>query len=157
MSDSPYAPPAAPLRDSPSTTLSWWVGWISASAATGTNYLLGYLISPLLQHLYSVGVSSDTELYQAMFSSVGVNVLLLLIAAGGYILSGYVAASLAPARPTAHALLAGVICIAIGAVGYLGILGSPLLQSVQVTGFLLTIPCVLAGAAWYSRSRGKEV
>ena len=157
MSDSPYAPPTAPLRDPPSAPLSWWVAWISASAATGTNYLVGYLASPFLQHLYSPGVSTDTALYQTMFSSVGVNVLVLLIAAGSYFLGGYLAASLALARPVVHALLAGAICIVIGAVGYLGVFSSPLLLWAQVIGFLLTIPCVLAGAAWYSRSRGQEV
>ena len=92
-----------------------------------------------------------------MFSSVGVNVLVLLIAAAGYSLGGYLAASLAPARPIAHSVLAGAICIAIGAVGYLGVLSSPLPLWVQITGFLLTIPSFLAGASWYSRSSVKEV
>jgi len=110
-----------------------------------------------LQHFYALGTSTHTELYQAMFSSVGVNMLVLLIAAGGYFLGGYLAASLGPTRPIAHALLSGVICIVIGAAGYLGVVSSPLLPWAQVMGFLLTIPCVLAGAAWYSRSRGQEV
>src|SRR5262245_11673012 len=43
VTDSPYAPPTAPLRDPPSAPLSWWVAWISASGATGTNYLVGSL------------------------------------------------------------------------------------------------------------------
>jgi len=80
----------------------------------------------------------------------------LLIGAGGYLFGGYLAASLAPARPIAHALLGGVICIVIGAVGYLGVVASPFPLWLQLGGFLITLPCALVGAAWHSRTRRQE-
>jgi hypothetical protein len=44
-----------------------------------------------------------------------------------------------------------------GAVGYLGVIDSPYPYWAEVSGFVMTLPCFLAGAAWHARSRRHEV
>ncbi|MBL8516583.1 MAG: hypothetical protein JNM76_06410 [Betaproteobacteria bacterium] len=146
MSDSIYAPPNSPVGDPREEEFSWSIAFVVASAGTGSSYLAGMLLSPLIQRFYARGLADENQLYQLMFSAFGFNLIVVVLNAAGFFFGGRLAAILAPSRPMAHAAAGGGICILIGAIAYLGVIGSPLPVLTQVVGFAIVLPCFLAGA-----------
>ena len=93
-----------------------------------------------------------------MVQSMEFGVAVLVLSAFGYTLAGYTAASLAPSRPVVHAVVAAFVCMATGAVGYLGVFPSPFPPWLQVLGFVITLPCAILGALRFTRrASGREL
>lgn len=155
MSTSPYIPPNAPIQDAPSESVTWWVVWIAASSATGAAYLVGSVLSPFFQHWFAWEVPKGADWYQVMVTSPIFALTSLMLTACAYVQGGYVAAALSQSLSTRHAAAAGAVCIAIGAIAYLGIVPSPLPYWAQSLGFLMTFPCFLLGAKWQTRTRAR--
>lgn len=156
MTDPIYKPPSTPVADPTDEVFSWFAAGVAASAGTGASYLTGMLLSPLVQHFYAQRISDLSVIYQVMFSSPGFSILVLAINACGYFFAGQLAARMAPHGPVLHSVAAGGICIFVGAVAYLGVVGSPLPVWTQVAGFVLPIPCMIAGALSFKKSLAEK-
>ena len=151
MQDSRFNPPTTPVSDPPAESISWFPAWVAASAATGSAYLVGSVFSPFLQHWFARKGGAEGAWYHEMVASSPFSVISLLLSACGYVLGGYIAASLSHGHRARDALFAAVICLLIGAVGYLGVVPSPLPYWAQAFGFLMTVPCFLIGMRWRAR------
>jgi hypothetical protein len=153
MAQNPYEAPTARVEDRSPEHFSWWAVWVAAAAGTGTAFMIGCWMGPPFQHWFSAQAVSEAELYQTMVQSLAFGVAALLATGFGYGLGGYTAASLAPTRPILHGVVAACMCMATGAIGYLGVFPSPFPLWAQTTGFMLTVPCAVLGALYFARRK----
>lgn len=139
--------------DESTSRFSWWAAGIGAASSTGSAYMVAGLFSPLIQHHFNARLSANQNLYVVMTQSPAFGLFMLLIAALGFALGGYVAASLAPSNGRVHATAAAFLIVVVGAVAYLGVFPSPYPAWVDVAGFLLAFPCMLLGARYSEKHR----
>jgi len=147
MSNNPYTPPSAPVRDrQPEGAGSTWkavtFGVLADIAGT---FLAGIVLLVVLGSVLVSRGASPEELDRALMQSDAYLMLAGVVGLGFTVLGGYVAARVANQREYYHGLLTGVVVLAFGELmTNLSPEGYPL--AYRIIGDLLAIPAALFGA-----------
>jgi len=147
MSNDPYSPPSAPVRDrGPEAAGSTWkaVTFGVLADVVGT-FLAGIVLFAALGSVLVSQGASPEELDRTLMQSDAYLMLAGAVGLGFTVLGGYVAARVANQREYYHGLLTGVVVLAFGELMIsLSPDGYPL--AYRIVGDLLAIPAALFGA-----------
>jgi hypothetical protein len=147
MSDDPYTPPSAPVRDrQPEGVGSTWkavtFGVLADIAGT---FLAGLLLLVVLGSVMVSRGASPEELDRTLLQSDAYLLFAGVIGLGFTVLGGYVAARVANQREYYHGLLTGIVVLVFSEMmTSLSPEGYPL--AYRIIGDLLAIPAALFGA-----------
>lgn len=146
MSEDPYTPPSAPLRDRlPEPVGSTWKAVTLGALADIAATVLGSLV--LFSILGSIMVSqgADPEQLDADLMASDVTMLLgLVLGLLCTVLGGYVAARVANQREYYHALLTGIVVLVLGEL-MLSVSPDSTTLAMRIVHDLLVVPAALLG------------
>jgi hypothetical protein len=157
MSNDPYSPPSAPVRDRlPEQGGSAWKAVTFGVLADVFATILGSIVlfAVIGSAMVSQGTSPadvDSNLVESDLSMV----LGLALGLACTVLGGYVTARVAQRREYYHALLTGIVVLVLGEIMMSGSGGSASL-ALRVIGDILAIPAALLGAYLYKAGRVAE-
>jgi len=146
MSNDPYTPPSAPVRDrDPEASGSTWkaVTFGVLSDIVGT-FLAGIVLFALLGSMLVSQGASPEELDRALMQSDAYMLMAGVTGLGFTVLGGYVAARVANQREYYHALLTGVVVLVFGEL-MIGMSGEGYPLAYRIIGDLLAVPAALLG------------
>lgn len=147
MSDNPYTPPSAPVRDrDPERTGATWKAVLFGVTTDlfGTT-IAGMLLLVLFSGMLVAQGQAPEDISRTLLQSNQYLLLSLVVGLSFTMLGGYVAARVANHLEYRHGLIVGVIVLIIGEIMVSGDpTGMPL--SVRVIGDLLVVPAALLGA-----------
>jgi hypothetical protein len=157
MSNDPYVPPSAPVRDRlPEPGGSAWKAVTFGVLADVSATILGSIV--LFAVLGSAMVSQGAAPEALDSNLVGSDLSMLLGLTLGLsctVLGGYVTARVAGRREYYHALLTGIVVLVLGEIMLSGSAGSASL-AMRVIGDILAIPAALLGAYLCKSGRQSE-
>lgn len=146
MSNDPYTPPSAPVRDrGPETAGSTWkaVTFGVLADILGT-FLAGIVLFAVLGSILVSQGATPEELDRTLMQSDAYLVLAGVLGLGFTVLGGYVAARVANQREYYHALLTGVVVLVVSEL-MVGLAPEGYPLAYRLIGDLLMIPAALFG------------
>jgi hypothetical protein len=156
MSNDPYTPPSAPVRDrDPEATGSSWkaVSFGVLADFAGT-FVGGTVVYSLLGTMVASDQSAPERLDEALMQSSGYLAISLAVGMCFTILGGFVAARSANRREYWHAFWTGLVVLVLGEV-LIGSTPETYPLSYRIIGDLLTIPAALLGGHIRLFTRGR--
>lgn len=125
---------------------------LGGAAGVGIAYLLGMLLSPILQHWIASRGVSVVDLFDAMTKSIEMNVGGHALNILGGVIGGHLAARLARAKPLIHGAVSSVPGLIALSVQFFGLFPFPYPVWSVVLSFVTPLPSGwLGGLLWAQR------
>ena len=156
MSDDPYTPPNAPVRDrGPEAAGSTWKAvTFGVLADIGASFLLSVLMYGVLGAMMVSQGASPEELDANLVSSERYLMLSTGVGLLCTVLGGYVAARVANQREYYHAMLTGVVVLIVGEL-MLGLSPDSYPLAYRIIGDVLVVPAAIFGGHLRKSAKAK--